>query len=37
VAHAVLTDDLGVRDGAFDVVVVPDLSIFADPAAMRSA
>ncbi len=31
VMHAVLEGDLGVRDGAFDVVVVPDLSIFADP------
>ncbi|MRG92887.1 class I SAM-dependent methyltransferase [Polyangium spumosum] len=31
VTHAVLAGDLGVRDGAFDVVVVPDLSIFADP------
>jgi hypothetical protein len=26
--------DLGVRDGAFEFVVVPDLSIFADPAAL---
>jgi chromosome segregation ATPase len=32
VAYAVLAADLGVRDGAFDVVVVPDLSIFGDPA-----
>ncbi|MDI1479919.1 hypothetical protein [Polyangium sp. y55x31] len=31
VMHAVLEGDLGVRDGAFDVVVVPDLSLFADP------
>ncbi|TKD09723.1 class I SAM-dependent methyltransferase [Polyangium fumosum] len=31
VMHAVLAGDLGVRDGAFDVVVLPDLSIFADP------
>ncbi len=30
VAFAVLEGDLGVRDGAFDVVVVPDLSAFAD-------
>ena len=32
VSHAVLASDLGVRDGAFDLVVVPDLSIFPDPA-----
>lgn len=32
VTHAVLADDLGVRDGAFDVVVVPDLSILPDAA-----
>src|SRR5580704_5844068 len=32
VAYAVLAGDLGVRDGAFDVVIVPDLSLFADPA-----
>jgi SAM-dependent methyltransferase len=31
VAFAVLEGDLGVRDGAFDVVVVPDLSAFPDP------
>lgn len=31
VSYAVLEGDLGVRDGAFDVVVVPDLSLFADP------
>jgi hypothetical protein len=38
VAHAVLAGDLGVRDGAFDVVIVPDLSLFADPAdAIRRA
>ncbi|HEY4122547.1 MAG TPA: hypothetical protein VGM56_32005 [Byssovorax sp.] len=30
VAFAVLSGDLGVRDAAFDVVVVPDLSAFAD-------
>lgn len=29
--HAVLEGDLGVRDGAFDVVVIPDLSIFGEP------
>jgi hypothetical protein len=32
VSYARLSDDLGVRDGAFDVVVVPDLALFADPA-----
>jgi SAM-dependent methyltransferase len=32
VAYAVLAGDLGVRDGAFDVVVVPDLALFSDPA-----
>jgi len=32
VSVAVLDGDLGVREGAFEVVVVPDLSIFADPA-----
>ncbi|MFO0761202.1 MAG: hypothetical protein U0359_32285 [Byssovorax sp.] len=32
VSYARLTDDLGVRDGAFDVVIVPDLALFADPA-----
>jgi predicted nucleic acid-binding Zn-ribbon protein/SAM-dependent methyltransferase len=38
VAYAVLAGDLGVRDGAFDVVVVPDLALFADPAdTMRRA
>jgi SAM-dependent methyltransferase len=26
--------DVGVRDGAFDFVVVPDLSLFADPASI---
>lgn len=31
VAFAVLEAELGVRDGAFDVVVVPDLSLFGDP------
>lgn len=29
--HAVLEADLGVRDGAFDLVVVPDLTVFGDP------
>src|SRR5690348_16643055 len=29
VVHALLGDDLGVRDGAFDAVVIPDLSSFA--------
>lgn len=29
--HAVLEGDLGVRDGAFDVVVIPDLAIFGEP------
>src|SRR5689334_4654248 len=28
--------DLGVRDGAFEFVVIPDLSIFADPAAIMT-
>jgi len=38
IAYAVLAGDLGVRDGAFDVVIVPDLSLFDDPAdAMRRA
>lgn len=38
VSYAVLAGDLGVRDGAFDVVVVPDLSLFTDPAdVMRRA
>jgi predicted nucleic acid-binding Zn-ribbon protein len=34
VSHAVLAGDLGVRDGAFDLVVIPDLSIFADRAEL---
>src|SRR5262245_46274075 len=34
VSYAVLGADLGVRDGAFDVVVLPDLSLFEDPAEM---
>lgn len=32
VSYAVFSADLGVRDGAFDVLIVPDLSIFADAA-----
>lgn len=32
ITHAVLEGDLGVRDGAFDIVVIPDLSFFADRA-----
>src|SRR5271170_4231032 len=28
IAHALLAGDLGVRDGAFDVAIVPDLSLF---------
>lgn len=31
ISFAVLAGDLGVRDGAFDAVIVPDLSIFPDP------
>ena len=31
VVHALLGDDLGVRDGAFDAVLIPDLAAFADP------
>ncbi|MFO0553559.1 MAG: hypothetical protein U0271_34575 [Polyangiaceae bacterium] len=31
---AQLTDDLGVRDGAFDVVLVPDLTLFEDAGAV---
>lgn len=30
VVHALLGDDLGVRDGAFDAVLIPDLSRFGD-------
>ncbi len=30
VVHALLSDDLGVRDGAFDAVLIPDLSLFSD-------
>lgn len=30
VVHALLGDDLGVREGAFDAVLVPDLGAFAD-------
>jgi hypothetical protein len=32
VSYAVLAGDLGVRDGAFDAILVPDLSLFTDPA-----
>jgi hypothetical protein len=32
VSYAAFEGDLGVRDGAFDVVVIPDLSLFTDPA-----
>ncbi len=31
---AVLADDFGVRDGAFDLVILPDLGLFADPGDM---
>ena len=31
ISFAVLAGDLGVRDGAFDAVIVPDLAIFLDP------
>ncbi len=34
VSYALLGDDLGVRDGAFDVVIVPDLALFSDPAEL---
>jgi hypothetical protein len=34
VSYAVLEGDLGVRDGAFDLVIVPELSTFADPAEL---
>lgn len=38
ISVSVLADDLGVRDGAFDVVVVPDLSVFTEAAdVMRRA
>ncbi|MBK8253938.1 MAG: hypothetical protein IPK82_14905 [Polyangiaceae bacterium] len=30
VVYAMLGDDLGVRDGAFDAVLIPDLTIFTD-------
>jgi predicted nucleic acid-binding Zn-ribbon protein len=30
--YAVFDGDLGVRDGAFDTLVIPDLSLFKDPA-----
>lgn len=32
VSYAVLAGDLGVRDGAFDLVIIPDLSLFPEPA-----
>jgi SAM-dependent methyltransferase len=32
VSYAVFTGDLGVRDGAFDLIVIPDLSLFTEPA-----
>jgi chromosome segregation ATPase/SAM-dependent methyltransferase len=32
VTYAALEGDLGVRDGAFDIAVIPDLSLFVDPA-----
>lgn len=31
-SYAVFEGDLGVRDGAFDTIVIPDLSLFKDPA-----
>lgn len=31
ISFAVLAGDLGVRDGAFDAVIVPDLAMFLDP------
>ncbi|XXX74944.1 hypothetical protein WMF30_45555 [Sorangium sp. So ce134] len=31
-SFAVFDGDLGVRDGAFDTLVIPDLSLFSDPA-----
>lgn len=34
VAFAALSEDLGVRDGAFDVAIVPDLSLFDSPDAL---
>lgn len=34
VTHAPLEGDLGVRDGAFDVVVLPDLSLFGEGSAV---
>lgn len=33
ITHAVLEGDLGVRDGAFDVVVIPDLTLFDETTA----
>ncbi|XXT17634.1 hypothetical protein WME94_46130 [Sorangium sp. So ce429] len=31
-SYAVFDGDLGVRDGAFDTLIIPDLSIFSEPA-----
>src|SRR5262245_28915694 len=31
IAFALLAGDFGVRDGAFDAVLVPDLALFDDP------
>ena len=33
IAYAPLAEDLGIRDGAFDVAILPDVSLFANPAA----
>lgn len=33
IAYAPLSEDLGIRDGAFDVAILPDLSLFAHPAS----
>lgn len=33
VAYAPLSEDLGIRDGAFDLALLPDLSLFAHPAS----
>jgi SAM-dependent methyltransferase len=33
-SYAVFDGDLGVRDGAFDTIIVPDLSLFPDPAEL---
>jgi hypothetical protein len=34
VTYASMGDDLGVRDGAFDLVIVPDLGAYDDPGAV---